>query len=359
MVCGLLAAGCGERPVPAVGVAGSLASPGVVELARAVLADSGVDSTRLRIVTMRSESGLAGEVRRAARLAREPGMVAVVGHVSSRATLLAAPIYGDARLPLFVPSATSRRLGDAGAHVFLMAPSDSMEGEFIVGFLRAAFAVQSVTVVYVSDEYGVGLRNGVAAAAGRTGIRVIDAVAVAAADCPSDAADPYMVAARASLRRGRPGAVVVATPSQAAGCVVRAFRELVPGVPIITGDGAEPNAGFRLRAEAAADGTHFVAFWHAAQDPARGGDFIERFRAVAGREPFASEVVWFDAIMLAAHVTRAAGGRPARALELAANLGGSEPAFEGVIAPIGFAAGRRLPLVVLRYRDGTTSVARP
>lgn len=344
--------------MPAVGVAGLLGDPAVIAIARAHLADSGIDSTTLRFHVAASGNGLAGEVRRAAELARVPGVTVVVGHVGSRATLLAAPIYGDAGIPVVVPTATSRRLKTAGVHVFTMAPDDSLEGEFIVDFVRRSLGAASVTIVYAPDEYGLGVRAGVEAAGAQRAMRVVDAMPVSVNDCRSARADPYVLAARASLRRGRPDAVIIATSSTIAACVVRAFRAERPGIPVVMADGAAPTEVFLEVAGAAADSAFFAAFWHPDLDAARSAAFRVRFHELTGRAPQASEVVWYDALRLAADVALRANGRPARALELLARTGGAQP-FRGLAGTIGFRPRRPLPLVMTVRVGGVTALVTP
>lgn len=343
--------------MPAVGVAGLLGDSAVIAVARAHLADSGIDSTRLRFHVALSGNGLAGEVRRAAELARVPGVAVVVGHVGSRATLLAAPIYGDAGIPVVVPTATSRRLKAAGAHVFTMAPDDSLEGEFIVEFVRRRLAAASLSIVYAPDEYGLGVRAGVEAAAALRSMRVVDAIPVSVNDCRVRA-DPYALAARASLRRGRPDVVIIATSSTIAACVVRAFRAEQPGIRVVMADGAAPTAAYLEVAGPAADSSFFAAFWHAELDAARSAAFRESFRALTGRAPQASEVVWYDALRLAADVALRANGRPARARELLARIGGAQP-VHGLAGPISFAPRRPLPLVMTVYARGVAAMVTP
>jgi branched-chain amino acid transport system substrate-binding protein len=358
-VCAWLLAACGgERPVPTVGVAGLLGHPAVIAVAQAHLADSGIDSTMLRFHVSVSGDGLAGEVRRAAELARVPGLAVVVGHVGSRGTLLAAPIYGDAGIPVVVPTGTSRRLRTAGAHVFTMAPDDSLEGEFIVDFVRRRLGAESVTVVYAPDEYGLGVRAGVEAAAALRSIRVVDAIPVSVNDCRGSRADPYALAARASLRRGRPAALIVATSSTIAGCVVRAFRAEQAGLRVVMADGAAPTQAFLDVAGSAADSSFFVAFWHSDLDSARSSAFRTRFRLLTGRAPEASEVVWYDALRLAADAALTAAGRPARARDYLARLGEAQP-FHGLAGTIAFTPRRSLPLVMTLHAGGVTAMVAP
>lgn len=326
----------------------------MIAVARRALADSGIDSTDVRFAIPTVNGGLAGEVRMAAELSRRPGVVAVVGHQSSRPTLLAAPIYGDAGIPLVVPTATSRRLRDAGAHVFAMAPDDSVEGAFIVAFARERLGAAALTIAYTPDEFGLGVRAGVEVAAAARAMRIIDALPVSESACRDDQADPYALAARASLRRGVPQVVVVATSTTIAACVVRAFRAEQRTLRFIMADGAAASDEFQRIAGPAGDSAWFVAFWHQDVDSTRSQSFRSRFRELTGRDPSASEVVWYDALVLAALAARDSRGRPSRARDALAAIGGDRPAYPGLAGPIGFAPRRPLPLVMTQLVSGAT-----
>jgi len=143
------------------------------------------------------------EVERAQRFVTLPGLVAMVGHGGSRASLAAAPVYNDAGIPQVVPTSTSRLLATAGPWTFSLAPNDSVEGAFIGDFVAGSLAARSVTIYYVNDEYGEGLRDGVRASLGALGVAILDEVAV-------HPASDFRTLVEASLRRGTPDVVVVA-----------------------------------------------------------------------------------------------------------------------------------------------------
>lgn len=360
-LCALAAVACrGEPAVPVIGIAGPVPSPGVVEVARDALAETGLDSTRLRLYAAPGGVGLADQVQMAADLASIPGIVGVVGHPGSRPSLLGAPIYAEAGIPLVVPIGTSRRLRDAGPWVFRMVPDDSVEGAFIADFAVRTLRARSVTVIHVNDEYGLGLRTGVEQALPGLGAALTDAVPVGASLCPPGATSgDFDVALRASLRRGRPDAVVIASGTAVAGCIGRTVDAMLPGVPLILGDGAEPEPAF-LGTISGSGPWFFVGFWHPGPGGAAGARFAERFRRIVGRDPRAAEALWHDAIMVLAAAVREAGPRPARVRAYLEELGGDRPAFEGVSGGVTFRGSRALRLVMLRAtRDSVTVVHAP
>jgi branched-chain amino acid transport system substrate-binding protein len=104
------------------------------------------------------------EIQRALSIVARGPLVGVVGHGGSRGSLAAAPVYNDAKIVHIVPTGTSRLLARAGPWTFPLPPNDSIEGAFIAAFVRDVLRARTVVIFYVSDEYGVGLRDGVRAA---------------------------------------------------------------------------------------------------------------------------------------------------------------------------------------------------
>src|SRR5205085_5520275 len=127
-------------------------------------------------------------------------------------------------------------LRHAGEWTFMMAPDDSVEGEFLGRFVAERMGVHAVTVFYVVDEYGMGLRDGIGAALSRRGVRVLVAVPVAGA-LRCDGRNPYAATVDAALRRGRPDAVILATRQVESGCIIERVRAQHHAMAFAAGDG--------------------------------------------------------------------------------------------------------------------------
>jgi branched-chain amino acid transport system substrate-binding protein len=296
-------------------------------------------------IVIRGDSTIVGEnpdseVRRAEALAAIPGIVAVVGHGGSRGSLAAAPIYNAEGIPHITPTSTSRRLRDIGEWTFMLAPDDSVEGEFIVDFAVERLGARSVTIFNVTDEYGSGLRDGVEGALARRGVRLVDQVAY-------EPGSDFDVLVRATLARGRPDVVVVAGRQDETAAITGLLRRHAPGVRVIAGDG-----GLVAPMPPTADSMYVVVFW--LPDPADSASqrFIREFRRVTGRDPGSTEALTHDALMLAASAAREAGANRAAIREWLAGLGRSRPAWRGVTGLISFTPDRREHLVMARVHDG-------
>jgi len=294
--------------------------------------------------------GDARDVASAEAAITAPGVVAVVGHASSRGSLLAAPIYGEAGVPFIAPTATSHRLHDAGNWTFQLAPDDEAEGAFIAGFALDSLAAPAITVFYLSaDEYGIGLRDGITRALKARGVQLADEVGIL-----DDSDFERRVAA--SLRRVTPDVVVLASRTPEAVAVARAIRRRLPRVPVILADGVD-NGAFTREAGSLAGPSYAVAWWlPASADPASRA-FVQRFERVAGRAPRQQEAMYYDALMVAAQAVHVAGTRRAAIRRYLSELGVSRPPYHGITGPISFAPGRLTNLIMLRLGDAPAPTA--
>jgi branched-chain amino acid transport system substrate-binding protein len=290
------------------------------------------------------------EIQRAQSLVATGPLVAVIGHGGSRGSLAAAPVYNDAHVVQIVPNGTSRLLAQAGPWTFAMPPNDSIEGAFIARFVRDSLHAASVVVFYVSDEYGVGLRDGILAALAGSGIRILREQRY---DLASNL-DPLVDVA---VRGGAPDVVIVAGRTAAMASIARRLAVQAPRTLIVGGDGvvnlpdladeSGPNAQGRLYA---------ATFWlPSARDSAS-----QRFaRALSNRllrEATATDALVYDAVMLLAAAVREAGDQPRDVLDYLLSLGRSRPRYRGVTGEIGFGGGAGPPRLVMGVLRGRSLV---
>jgi len=312
-----------------------------------IAARAGGRGPRIVIVPDSSRSGDPAdvEVQRAEHLAAIPGIVAVVGHSGSRASMAAAPIYNEARIVQVTPNSTSRLLERAGPWTFNLAPDDSVEGAFMGGFLGDRLHARRVTIFYENDEYGTGLRDGVLAALAPRGIVVLDRV-------PIDPTSDFPTLVEASLKHGVPDAFVVAARQRETGTIARLLRERGVRRPVVAGDGALVLPLLTSSAGPAADSLYVVALWLPDAPDSLSRAFVERFRRVTGDAPQSADALSHDALMLLADAIREVGPRPAAVRRWLGSLGVARPPYAGVTGPIAFATGARPRLLMARLEGG-------
>lgn len=349
-----------ERQPAILGLTYRGSSPGVPSVMNVVRQEvgrwPGGAPAEIRVPSTYLATHAQGEMENAAQLSVLPGVVAVVGHADSRSTLLAVPVYDEARIPLVVPTATSRAIATASPWIFPLAPNDAQEGAFIAEFATRALGARTIAVLYDNDEYGRGLRDGLRAALAAAGLKLTAEAPIGPVCEPGGDASLALVAPR----RHPPDVLVIAGRQQDAGCIVRRARARLPALRYIAGDGVEIGADVLTEMGAGADSTYFVAFWHAGLTDERSTAFTTSYRRIVGRAPTPAAAMQYDALMLLMQAVREVG--PSRnAIQMyLRQLGKSRPPYEGVTGPIVFGTERHRPLYMLRVRKGAaTAVPTP
>lgn len=291
-----------------------------------------------------TESGV--EIARAHRLITLPRMMGVVGHTSSRGTLVTAPIYEEARVPLVVPTATASVLWDAGPYIFPLAPTDSLEAAFLGTVALDVLGARRLTVFFTNTAYGAGIRARFNDWLDGRGVSPLDEV-------PYVSGADFATLVEASLSRGRPDLVLLVGRQDDVSRLAALVYERDPSIALLAADGGyDQPADWVDEAGAVADSLYFVTFWVAdTTDPVQEG-FIRRYRLESGRDPPPFEAMRFDAVMVLAEAIRQVGPDRERIRDWLASLGRERPPYPGVTGPIAFGKGLRRNLYLIRLRDG-------
>jgi branched-chain amino acid transport system substrate-binding protein len=254
--------------------------------------------------------------------------VAVVGHLTSGATLAAAPIYGGAQpVTLISPSASSPLLSRAGPWTFRVCPTDALHGARLAEWARDRLGADRAAVLYSNDDYGHGVRDEFIAAFEAQGGTVVTNDPYLD-DLPSFR--PYL---ERLARRGGAGVVVIAGARAGAARILGAMDSLGLDVPVLGGDGL---AGIE-QIGALAEGM-FVSIAYLPDQPGTANEaFVRAYRRASGdRPPDHRGAGAYDAIHLIAAAVTAVGTDRERVRDWLAGVGTEQPAFEGVTGRIAF-----------------------
>jgi ABC-type branched-subunit amino acid transport system substrate-binding protein len=294
--------------------------------------------------------GVDGEIDYATAMTAVPGVVAAVGPLSSRATLLVAPIYNERHVPLVAATATSSRLHAAGPWVFQLAPDDEEEGAFMARFILDRVGARRITVFYlVADEYGIGLRAGLVHALRARGVIPVDEVGIFEGS-------PFDRRVAESLQRAMPQVVVVAARSPEAIAIARSVHERLPRALIVVGDAVLLDTNFAKAVGHAAPVIRGVTWWDPGVTDSASRSFVQRFERTTGARPNAVSAMVYDAIMVAAQAVHDVGPDPAAVRRYLNELGSERPPYRGVTGPISFARDRPINLVMVRISHGAVVV---
>ncbi len=324
--------GCGSRDHPAVGIA---VSASFLNVSRLAIADatgegafSGVDT-----VLMSESTSLAGPaIQRARELVNVPGMIAVVGHSNSAASLAASQVYNEAEVVQLAPTSTAVLYSQAGPYSFRMVPPDDQQGRFLAGEVARRFPRGArVAVYYVNDDYGRGLRASVRSS--------LDAPFPIVLDIPhTELGEPDEVIRQAiqAARTARPDVVLWLGRASMLGEYLTGLRAAIGRTPIIAGDAVSSwsHAG---NADGRWTGVQYVDFVDLDASPELRA-FRQRYSEAFGTAAGGGDALTYDAVrlLLAAIADGATTGPAVRAW--LQSLGRERPVYEGLSGPLSFTA---------------------
>lgn len=318
---------------------------GFVTVAESTMAEDWPDSLpRPRIVL--DQDSLPERVERTVEwtqlLLADPSVRVVVGPSASHTALATAPLVNAAAIPMIVPSATARQLAQAGPWVFRMAGDDSSEGAFIVRQILRRPGLQRVLILYVNDEYGQGLRAGLAEELSRTGLRPTSEI-------PVDPQSDFETLFRSEFASRRPDVIVGAFRNPELAEAAKALRRLGSRIPVFVGDGAFGPLVFHEKLGNTAFEVYGTALWLPDPEDSVARVYRDRFRRILGRTPRPEDAMIHDAIMLAATAIVAGHGDPHAIRRWLLALGVTAPPYAGVTGPIDFRSDRPRPFRLGRF----------
>ena len=84
----------------------------------------------------------------------------VIGALGSSVTLAMSPVAESNKVVLISPASGSPEITNAGEYIFRTCPSDIYEAEYIGKFYNDNHKGNSIAIIYINNDYGIGLKNG-------------------------------------------------------------------------------------------------------------------------------------------------------------------------------------------------------
>jgi branched-chain amino acid transport system substrate-binding protein len=109
----------------------------------------------------------------ATKLANDPDVAIVVGHLCSSATLAALPVYRDAKLPAISPASTNISIGKMSPYYFRNVYRDDFQGAFLAKYVSKVVGFKKVVIFYEVNDYSMGLMRAFMQEAQKAGIEVL------------------------------------------------------------------------------------------------------------------------------------------------------------------------------------------
>ena len=120
-----------------------------------IMAAGGVLGDRELVVNFYDDQNDAQEaVDIAARIVRANRYSAVIGHFASTTSMAAAPIYNNAQIIMYSPTASHADFSSLGEYIFRNTPTQSLETAAYADFIFYNLGIRTVGILNVNDDWG-------------------------------------------------------------------------------------------------------------------------------------------------------------------------------------------------------------
>lgn len=137
-----------------------------------VNAAGGIQGAPLQVVFEDDQCSGAKAATAVSKLINVDKVTAVLGSVCSSATLAFTPIAEKAQTPVMSFCSTSPKITASGDYIFRDVPSDLFQADFAAEYL-AKMGKKKATILYINNDWGVGLRDAFNAAFAKQGGSVV------------------------------------------------------------------------------------------------------------------------------------------------------------------------------------------
>lgn len=287
----------------------------------------------------------AGEAATAARkFISQDRVVAILGDLTSSATMEIAPLAQAAKVPLLTPSATNVAITKVGDYVFRSCFIDPFTGQVMARFvLDHLKAKRAVILTDVKQDYSVGLTDAIRKYFTQKGGQILKEISYSSGD----------VDFRAQLTTAkslRPDVIFLPAYYTEAGLILLQARQLGITNPFVGGEGWDSPALLQVAGKSA-DGNFYANHFSAADPDPIVQKFVQSYQAKYHSSPDALAALWYDGARILAQAIQQAGTTdPAKLRDALAAI----KDFPGVTGKISIDENRNAakPAVILTIEHG-------
>jgi len=271
-------------------------------------------------------------------------VVAILGDLTSSATMEGAPLAQAAKIPLLTPSATNIAITKIGNYIFRSCFIDPFTGTIMAKFaLDRLKAKQAIVMTDVKQDYSVGLTDAIRQYFTQNGAGILKTFSYSSGDT-------NFRTQLTAIRMARPDVIFLPGYYTEAALILRQARQLGITCPFVGGEGWDSPALVQVAGKAA-DGNYYTDHFSAADPDPRVQRFVQTYRAKFAVSPDALAALWYDGARLLSQAVKRAGSTDAAKIRdaLAATRD-----FEGVTGRISIDENRNASKsgVILKIDNG-------
>jgi len=216
------------------------------------------------------------------------GIVGIVGHFNSSASIPASAVYHSSGIPMITPASTNPRLTDQGFwNVFRVCGRDDQQGKVAADFVGGELKLKRVAILHDKTTYGQGLAEEF-----RKSLAAYPTVEIVSFDGITQG-DKDFRGILTSIKGKNPELFFFGGVFPEGGQLAKQAKEVGLTAPMLSGDGViDPK--FIEIAGAAAEGTYLTFTADPEKMPEAKG-FLEKYKAKYGAELAPYAIYSYDA----------------------------------------------------------------
>ncbi|MBL7211065.1 MAG: ABC transporter substrate-binding protein [Desulfobacteraceae bacterium] len=257
----------------------------------------------------------------ATKLANDPDISIVVGHLCSSATLASLPIYRTAKMPAISPSATNVTIGKMSPYYFRNVYKDDFQGFFLAKYADRIKGFKKMAIFYEVNDYSMGLMLAFMKEAKKLGIKILGTEAYT-----SDTTDfkPQLT----KFKMMKPDALFIPGYAPQGTLIVSQARSLsMKNVAFFGADGLDDDVMVK---NPDAEGLFVTTPFLPDKAGPQAAGFIKAYKKKYGKDPNWFAANTYDAVGLAAAAIKAVGQDREKIREYLASINSKEKAYDGV-----------------------------
>jgi branched-chain amino acid transport system substrate-binding protein len=328
---------------------------------------SSVQGAKLAVEDVNNNGGVLGEpielivedngskAGEAATIARkfisQDKVAAILGDLTSSATMEAAPLAQAAKIPLLTPSATNVAITQIGNYIFRSCFIDSFTGKVMARFaLDHLQAKQAILLTDVKQDYSVGVSEELRHYFTENRGEIIASISYSSGDTD-------FRTQLTEVRSRHPDVIFLPAYYTEAALILRQARQLGISAPFVGGEGWDSPALIQVAGKSA-DGNYYTNHFSPADPALNVKKFVDRYRARYHVTPDALAALWYDGAGLLFRAVKEAGS--AESAKIRDALAATHD-FEGVTGLISIDQNRNAskPGVILTIQNGETKLVQP
>jgi branched-chain amino acid transport system substrate-binding protein len=271
-------------------------------------------------------------------------VVAILGDLTSSATMEGAPLAQIAKIPLLTPSATNVAITKIGNYIFRSCFIDPFTGMIMAKFaLDRLKAKRAMIMTDVKQDYSVGLTEAIRHYFAQNGVTILNTLSYSSGDTSFR---PQLT----EVRMAHPDVVFLPGYYTEAALILLQARQLGVTCAFVGGEGWDSPTLVKIAGKAA-EGSYYTDHFSAADPDLKVQKFVQAYRTKYAALPDALAALWYDGAKLLSGAMQRAGSTDAT--EVRDALAATRD-FDGVTGRISIDQDRNAskPGVILKIENG-------